>query len=384
MFYYEDPSCAGLSSYYFNLVQSLCELGHRIFLVVPEESAPGTAVPGLEVLTIRNRHLTANDGAKGLGALGRFARRLIFSIQVVRKIRQIDRSANIDLIVAPELFAPGLFVGFFMGHKLITRIHTPTYIGDAYNKRYRMTWIGNLLSLVERIQVSRSRGVSVASAHLASVIARDWRIPPDRIHVIPNSVQVEWVRNLAAKQPREIPGRYLLYFGRIERRKGVHVLSRSLSAVLATVPDISMVFVGRDCGLNKSILQENLRFQDRIVFLDTLEKPRLFGIIRFAQLVILPSLFENLSNAGLEAMALGRPVIGTYGTAFEELIRDGINGFLVEPGNADALERKILSCLKASDLEQIGRNGYETVLQFDSRKIAAQNIQFYRSMLAGR
>src|SRR5262249_42489373 len=115
----------------------------------------------------------------------------------------------------------------------------------------------------------------------------------------------------------------------------------------------------------------------------TLEKARLFGIIRFAHLVILPSLFENLSNAGLEAMALGRPVIGTYGTGFEELIQDGINGFLVEPGNADALEKKILSCLATSDLEKIGQNAYDTVLQFDSRKLAVQNIQFYRSTLAG-
>ena len=81
-------------------------------------------------------------------------------------------------------------------------------------------------------------------------------------------------------------------------------------------------------------------------------------------------------------MALGRPVIGTYGTAFEELIRDGSNGFLVEPGDFDALERKLLSCLATSDLEQIGQSGYETVQQFDSRKIAAQNIQFYRSTLA--
>jgi glycosyltransferase involved in cell wall biosynthesis len=106
-------------------------------------------------------------------------------------------------------------------------------------------------------------------------------------------------------------------------------------------------------------------------------------MIRFAELVILPSLFENLSNAGLEAMALGWPVIGTYGTSFEEIIEDGINGFLVEPGDAGELGRKILSCLKRPDLEQIGVRAYQSALRFDSRTVALENVEFYRTTLAG-
>jgi glycosyltransferase involved in cell wall biosynthesis len=383
MVYYHDPWCSGLSSYYFNLVTTLSDLGHHIFLVVPDSGAPTMAGPCLQIATTRSSDLVTRGGANGvLGRVKGIAHKLLFPYQVLRKIRDLRRSVDLDLVIAPELFAPGLLVALFTGNKLITRIHTPAYIGDLHDERYRFSWLRRLQTLAEKIQVKRSAGLSVASVHLASVIARDWRIPREKVRVIPNSVQVDWVRGLAAKAHREVTGRYLLYVGRIERKKGVHILSRSLNTVLAGRDDITMIFAGRDCGVKEAILQENRRFHDRIVFLDTVEKLRLFGLVRFADLVILPSLWENCSNAGLEAMAVGRPVLGTYRTAFEEIIEDGINGFLVEPGNAGDLGGKILSCLDRPDLERIGRRAYESVLRFDSRTVAAEYVEFYRSTLA--
>lgn len=384
MVYYQDPWCSGLSSYYFNLVKSLSDLGHHMFLVVPEGGAPTMSGPCLQISTTRNPGLVTRGGANGvLGRVGRTAHKLFFPYQALRKVRDLNRSVNLDLVIAPELFAPGLLVALFMSNKLITRIHTPSYIADKHDERYRFSWLRGLQNLAQTIQVKRSVGLSVASVHLASVIAKDWLIPREKVRVIPNSVQVDWVRGLAAKEHREVTGRYLLYVGRIERKKGVHILSRSLNTVFSGRDHITMVFAGRDCGLKAAILRENRRFHDRIVFLDTVEKDRLFGLIRFAELVILPSLWENLSNAGLEAMALGRPVIGTYRTAFEEIIEDGINGFLVEPGNAVDLGGKILSCLDRPDLERIGRRAYESVLRFDSRTVASEIVAFYRTTLAG-
>jgi glycogen(starch) synthase len=380
--YYQDPWCGGLSTYYFNLVCSLCELGHRVFLVIPEGSVSPERPPNCEVIPIRAQPMFAEHAARSLvGGLARVARRFWFSCQVLRRVRQLEHRAHLDLVLAPELFAPALLIALFGRHKLITRLHTPSHIGDEFNERHRFRWIRQLPSFLEKVQVKRSAGFSAASRRLASAIAKDWRIPTESIRVIPNSVQVDWVRGLAATARKELPGRYLLYFGRLERRKGVHILSRSLGTVLSERPDLSMVFVGRDCGLKDDILRDNLPFHDRLLFLDTMDKGRLFGVIRFADLVILPSLFENFSNAGLEALALGRPIIGTYGTAFEECIEDGVNGFLVEPGDAAALTRKILSCLARPDLDRIGHGAHQTALRFDWRAIALQNVEFYRATL---
>jgi glycosyltransferase involved in cell wall biosynthesis len=385
LFYYRDDSCVGLASYYFNLVTSLSKLGHHVYLVTAESTPPGMVGQGTMVSRIKG--MSQDFVPQGLvepvfERVKRLASRLLFSYRAFLKVRSLDRSVGLDLVVAPELFAQGLFVALRMRKKLITRIHTPTYIGDRYNERYRFPWIGRILSLPEKWQARMSRGISVASTHLASVIVHDWGIPQDRIHIVPNSVQVDWIRSLAAEQGREIQGDYLLYFGRLERRKGVHILSCGLPSVFTRRSDIRMVFIGKDCGLQKEILTHNRDFQSRISFFDTMEKGKLFGVIRSAKLVILPSLFENFSNAGLEAMALGKPVVATHGTAFEEIIQDGVNGFLVEPGDAEALAQKILSCLERTDLGQIGENAYQSVLRFDSLKVAQQIIDSYQAALS--
>jgi glycosyltransferase involved in cell wall biosynthesis len=381
-FFYHDANCSGLATYYSNLAESLVEEGHDVHLVTPSNGFYSSEKRVLSVKLKQSLLSRAEPGEARFMSLGRLAARLLFSFQAYRNIRELDRVSGIDIIVASELFAPALFPGFLMGHKLITRIHTPTYIADRYNQRYRFDVVGRILSFPEKIQVKRSAGLSVASEHLASVIEKDWRISRGSIKIIPNSVRTDWVRRLAARQSREIPGDYLLYFGRLERRKGVHIISRALPEVFSRRSDITMVFVGKDCGLRNEILSDNQRNREKIIFLDTLEKERLFGAIRYAKLVLLPSLFENASNAGLEAMVLGKPVIGTQGAFSEEIIRDNINGFLVEPGNARALTDKILSCLEMSDLERIGQNAYLSIASLDYRSIVQRNVEFYRETIA--
>jgi glycosyltransferase involved in cell wall biosynthesis len=144
---------------------------------------------------------------------------------------------------------------------------------------------------------------------------------------------------------------------------------------------LRMVFVGKDCGYRQAILAEHARHEDKLLFFDVMEKQRLFGFVKHAQLIVLPSLSENMSNAGLEAMALAKAVVGTYGTAFEEIIQDGINGFLVTPGDSSALAAKVLECLDRKDLDQIGWNAYQAVLRFDISAVTAQTVDFYRRVL---
>lgn len=384
-FYYQDENCTGLASYYFNLAKSLSDQGHDVYLVTSEKSLHTNKISNLLVVRTKRHDLLRQDlTAASAKSFQRLASRLLFSFKAYLKVKELSRSLGVDIICAAELFAPALFVGLFMGNKLITRIHSPTYLVDHYNDRYRYQFIGRLLSVPEKAQAKMSRGLSVASECLASTIERDWSIPKENIHVIPNSIQIEWVRQLAAKQSKDISGDYLLYFGRFEKRKGVHIISQALSEVFATRPKIKIVFIGKDCGLKEVILRENWRYQERIIFFGTMEKERLFGAVRYAKLVLLPSLFENLSNAGLEAMALEKPLIATRRTSFEEIIEDNVNGFLVEPGDAGALSAKILSCLEMRDLEQIGQNAYQSILRLDSQRIALDNIEFYCKTILGR
>jgi len=382
MFFHHDENCTGLSAYYFNLYRGLKRAGHSTYVVTLEHGSYTSEIDNfLPIRMKRESLLQQNYGSSALGGIRRMLARFHFAWMAFRKVRALNRSVGLDAVVAPELFGQGFFVALFMRQRLITRLHAPSYIGDRYNRRYKLPLVDSFVSLPERIQSVRSRGLSAASRTLADTIIKDWRIARERISIIPNAVQIEWIRNLAASQEREIQGPYLLYFGRLERLKGMEVLSGALREILHRRPDLKMVFVGKDCGYRKPILAEHPSHREKLVFFEVMEKQRLFGLVKYSELIVLPSLSENMSNAGLEAMALAKAVVGTYGTAFEEIIRDGNNGFLVTPGDSTALAAKVLECLERKDLAQIGRNAYQTVLQFDVSAVTAQTVDFYRHAL---
>src|SRR5581483_7169360 len=123
--------------------------------------------------------------------------------------------------------------------------------------------------------------------------------------------------------------------------------------------------------------------RERLVLLDAMQQAPLFGAVQHARLVVLPSLFENISNAVLEAMALGRPVLATSGTGFEEVIEDGVTGFLVPPGDVAALSITLRSCLDRADLDEIGRRAYERVCRFDLDPVARLHVQLFEQVTSG-
>src|SRR5205814_5838002 len=124
---------------------------------------------------------------------------------------------------------------------------------------------------------------------------------------------------------------------------------QALPRFLEQHPDAYAVFVGRDMetelGSSMAAFARThcSRFADRLILLENLRHTQLYPVIDGAHLVALPSLMDNLPNSCLEAMALGKVVVGTNGTSFDELITDGVNGFLVDPNRPDALADKLIA-----------------------------------------
>jgi glycosyltransferase involved in cell wall biosynthesis len=80
-------------------------------------------------------------------------------------------------------------------------------------------------------------------------------------------------------------------------------------------------------------------------------------------------------------MALGRPVVATSGSGFEEIIAAEESGFLVEPGNSEALARKISECLDdAARLSRVSEGAVRRARDFDASRIAAGLLDYYHEV----
>jgi glycosyltransferase involved in cell wall biosynthesis len=158
------------------------------------------------------------------------------------------------------------------------------------------------------------------------------------------------------------PGDYIIYFGRLVKEKGLDVL---LGALVGT--DIKLKIVG-DGPEKDALKMESEKLKVNAEFIEHKSGKELHDLIRGAKFVVLPSVwYENYPMSLLEAGALGKPVVGTRLGGIPEIIFDGENGFLAEPGNAHDLREKIQRLFGDNDLcERMGRRAREMVIEKNS------------------
>jgi len=84
----------------------------------------------------------------------------------------------------------------------------------------------------------------------------------------------------------------------------------------------------------------------------------------------------------LEAMGLGKVVIGTEGTSFEELITDGVNGFLVLPGNPEALADKMIAAWTNERVAEMSSAAKEKAMEFAPEKTIPSLLNYYSEVLS--
>lgn len=164
--------------------------------------------------------------------------------------------------------------------------------------------------------------------------------PEDRIAYLPNYI------TSSELDPNFDPGNYFLYLGRLSSEKGITTLINSFKMV--DHARARLLVVGE--GPIRKKLEENTSGDRRIHFTGYLSGDSLVKVTRNALAMILPSeWYENAPISILESFASGKPVIGSRIGGIPEMIDDGINGYLFEPGNMDDLREKLELILSMPD-----------------------------------
>jgi len=155
----------------------------------------------------------------------------------------------------------------------------------------------------------------------------------------------------------------VLFVGRLVEHKNLPRLLEALALVVKQRPRVRLLIAGsgplRD-ALATQIMQ--LGLQDHALLLG--EQSEVPALMEAADLVVLPSLREGLSNVVLEAMALGRAVLSTPVGGIPQAIDNGLHGVLVEPTDTDALARALLTLIDDPALRaRLGHAAQHKVLE---------------------
>ncbi len=220
----------------------------------------------------------------------------------------------------------------------------------------------------------RLRARIAVSEAAARFVSGPFRGP---LEVVPNGVDVE--RFAGAEPASGLPaGRRVLWVGRLDRQKGFPVAVRAWAEIARRAPDAWFVVVGegRDLVALHELPEEAAR---RVLALGTVRHEDLPPFHAASHVFVSAATGqESFGIVLVEAMAAGLPVVCTDIPGYREVVRDGVEGILVPPGDAGALAGALLRVLGDPGLaRRLGEAGRVRARAYDWSVIVGRLEELY-------
>lgn len=201
--------------------------------------------------------------------------------------------------------------------------------------------------------------------------------PNQKIGVIYNGVNIEEFNPLEDKQNDKFK---VICVSRITARKGINYLIEATDQLVKKNYNIELEIVGE--GNEKAKLEkmvEKLELGNHVKFLGIIPHNELPALYSQADIFVLPSLNEGMSNTVLEALASGLPIVATDTGGTRELLSGGDNGFIVKMKNSEDLMIKIGRIMRDGDLQKrMSQRSREVAESMSWEKVAKQYYDLYK------
>ncbi len=228
-----------------------------------------------------------------------------------------------------------------------------------------------------------------------------YNVPHEKINIIPPGVDISRFYPIPDDEAKEVIGhgkcpRLLLFVGRIEPLKGIDTLIRALAilrqngamehecyslAIIGGEPDAPPEELSAEMARLKDLCRD-LGLEDLVVFLGKRSQETLPYYYSAADILIMPSHYESFGMVALEAMSCGTPVVASQVGGLAFLVQDGITGYVVPGGDAEALAKTLDKLMRDPELrERLGRQAAEYARFYSWDKIAGRIKTVYEDLL---
>ena len=281
----------------------------------------------------------------------------------LRTAWRFARSARHRSVYAMAYFTEALVAGQWLGKAGFTHVHSvfsstvALILSRVFDVKVSMTIHGpqefvNPIDFGIREKVRAARFVSAIS-HFGKSQLMLWSCPADwqKLEVTPLGIDCAgWVPVTFRECPTPF---HLISVGRLAPAKGYPLLLEAVAALVSEGRDIHLTLVGE--GPEHSQLADQARrlgIAHKIVFAGWKTQTELHDLYRTSDLCVLSSFAEGIPVVFMEAMALGVPCIAPRIAGIPELIRDGVDGFLVTPASVEELVAAIGQIMDQPALRQ--------------------------------
>lgn len=201
----------------------------------------------------------------------------------------------------------------------------------------------------------------------------------ENVIVVPNIVDSPTIQERKCNDGKK----HILYLGLITKAKGIFDLIDTIYEHKEDLKGNIVLHVGGN-GETETLKKKigNYSLQNIVIFEGWVSGDKKVQLLNNADIFILPSYTEGLPISILEAMSYSLPVISTPVGGIPEVIKDGENGFLIKPGDIDALYNAIIKLVDDKVLrEDMGEKSYKKVQQHFSENITKELETIYNRLL---
>lgn len=326
------PDIGGAAAHIYELSTALLQQGNKVYVIAFTTNPhlrECQEINGLKVYRVYIPHI-------------RIIGLMVCSFKAWLKLRALIKDKDINLIHYHNLLPCALVARFITGLPKVQTEHSSGFLMAVEKGEYKRLY---------RWLFSQSDYVIGASQVLVDNVIK-YGGSRDKTSFIESGVDVEKfnptidgseVREKYCKKPNED---IILCPARLDPVKGVRYLIRAIPYIIKQNNTAKFLIVGDGPEMER-LNQEIVRLQiaDRVTFAGRIPNSEMPKYHAASDIVVLPSLIEATSIAGLEAMATGKPLVGTRVGGTPRIIADGETGILVPPRNPKELAYAITSLL---------------------------------------
>ena len=366
------PAFNGQAIFTINLAEGLARRGHEVLAVVPVlpntdpiEERNGVQIQQLDSLPLNLLHPDAAYTLFPEHMVNRLIKDFQPDIIHIHDHYSISQAA---VKIARHQHIRVIGTNHFMPENLVPYLPLPQVIQPGMNKLLWM-WMLDLYNQLDAVTApSRTAAVLLRQQGLTRpVYPISCGIDPHEFKPDPDLNRRALRRRYGLDSDRKL----FLFVGRVDGEKRLDVILEALKVL--DRDDIQFGIAGKGAARSKlESLAAELGLGERVHFTGFIPAADLPSLLNSADIFAMPSEAELLSIATLEAMACGRPVLAARSNALPELVEDGHNGFLFQPGEVQDAARKMAWLVDHSDqwgamglasLERVQAHHLDHVLQ---------------------
>ncbi|MDM7830686.1 glycosyltransferase family 4 protein [Cellulomonas edaphi] len=256
---------------------------------------------------------------------------------------------------ADAVYVNTLTIPTWLAAARLARVPALCHVHEAEEDQSRLVTLGLTAPLLlARRVIANSTASSLATASVLRGLLR-------RTVVVHNGVPGPPAAPAPLRDPADDPVRLVLV-GRLSPRKGTDVAVEAVAALVAAGRDVTLRLAG-DTFDGYEWFEAQIR--DQVAAAGLADRVELLGFVHptwpeleAADVVLVPSRVEPFGNTAVEALLAGRPVVATATQGLAEIVRDGVTGLLVPPGDAPALAAAVARLADDPDLaRRLARDG---------------------------